>query len=144
MTITPMNLRSLRSVADGVALAQLLGYDAPPAPIDGTQFWVAADAVRFRSHASQSRGFGVFVGTVDAKPRSLKSFGRRLIDTLHDHPLAILGVRGAGTEWSEAIVVRPRLIVGGGGALDRQAHARSDPTDCPRRRGRRAPPVGRD
>jgi hypothetical protein len=117
MTITAMNLRGLRSLADGLALAQLLGYDAPALPVDGSAFGIAGDAVRLRSHASPSDGFGILVGTVETRPRSLKSLGRRLIDTLHDRPLALLGVQDGGTDWSAAIIVRPRLIEGGAGAV---------------------------
>lgn len=112
-----MNLRALRSPADAVSLFRLLGYHAPALPVDASVFGVSADAMRLRSHADQSRGYGLLVASVDRRPPSLKAFGRRLIDRLHDHPLAIVGVRDGGGDWLQAIVVRPRLIEGGAGAV---------------------------
>ena len=117
MAINQMNLRSLRSPADAVALFRLLGYDAPALPVDAAEFGLTVDAVRLRSHADQSRGYGLLVGSVDRKPGSLKPLGRRLVDRLHDQPLAIIGVRDGGAEWSQVVVVRPRLIEGGAGAV---------------------------
>ncbi|MDA8201911.1 MAG: Eco57I restriction-modification methylase domain-containing protein [Chloroflexi bacterium] len=117
MSISAMNLHALRSVADGVALAQLLGYDAQALPIDGTAFGLPGEAVRLRSHANPSDGFGVLVATLETRPRSFKTLGRRLIDGFHDHPLAILGVRGPTADWAEAVVVRPRLIEGAAGSV---------------------------
>jgi hypothetical protein len=117
MTINQMNLRSLRSPADAVALFGLLGYDAQALPVDAAEFGVTANALRLRSDANQSRGYGVLVGTLDHSPRSLKTFGRRLIDRLHDQPLAVIGVSDGGAAWTQAIVVRPKLIEGGGGAV---------------------------
>jgi hypothetical protein len=117
MAINQMNLRSLRSPADAVALFRLLGYDAPALPVEAAEFGVTAEATRLRSHADQSRGYGLLVGSLDRKPGSLKPFGRRLIDRLHDQPLAIIGVRDGGAEWSQAVIVRPRLIEGSAGAV---------------------------
>jgi adenine-specific DNA-methyltransferase len=117
VTITAMNLRGLRSIDDGVALAHQLGYEARPLPLGLDSFGLSGEAVRLRSHASADQGFGLAVAELDAKPRSLRTFGRRLIENLHDQPLAIVGVRGSGGDWTSAIVIRPRLIEGGAGAV---------------------------
>jgi hypothetical protein len=111
-----MNLRALRSVDDAVAVARLLGYEATPRRIHGADLGLDGDVVALRTGASPAQGFGVLITELPSKPRSLKALGRRLVDRFHDQPLAIVGVR-TGTEWSEAIVVRPRLIAGGAGAV---------------------------
>ena len=49
-------------------------------------------------------------------PRSLRTFGRRLVDEFHDRPLALVGVGDPG-EWREWVLIRPRLVRGGGGAV---------------------------
>ena len=46
MTINQMNLRSLRSPADAVALFGLLGYGAQALPVDAADFGVSANAFR--------------------------------------------------------------------------------------------------
>ena len=50
-------------------------------------------------------------------PRSLRTFGRRLVENLHDQPLALIGVGEPGRPWREWVVARPRLVRGGGGAV---------------------------
>lgn len=98
-----------------MSLLRALGYDTAPArPYDLGDIGLAGVGTRLRAH--QSRGHGILVAELDELPRSLKTVGRRLIDRFHDQPLAILGVRGTGA-WESFVIVRPRLVKGGGGAV---------------------------
>lgn len=115
VVITQMVLRGVRSNDGALNLLRALGYDAEAArPYDLADVGLAGVGTRIRS--SQSRGAGVLIAEVEALPRSLKTVGRRLLDRFHDQPLLILGVRGA-TTWGSFAVVRPRLVKGGGGAV---------------------------
>lgn len=117
MPITQMNLRGLRSLDDGVGLLQQLGYDANPLPYDLSDIGLKGRAVRMRSHRSQAEGYGVVIAALEQLPRSLRTAGRRLVESFHDQPLALLGANGTGDGWSTAVFVRPKLIRGGGGAV---------------------------
>ena len=73
--------------------------------------------MRINSDRSPAKGYGVLVAEVDSIPRSLRTFGRRLVEQFHDRPLAILGVRNGLQGRREVVVVRPRLIHAGGGSV---------------------------
>ncbi len=104
MTVTAMTLHGLRSSEGAVQVLHQLGYDTRALPFDATTVGLEGPAVRLRSDASPSQGLGVLVATASAQPRSLRSVARRLVETLHDQPLAILGVGSPGSEWSSAVV----------------------------------------
>jgi hypothetical protein len=89
MTVTAMTLRGLSSIEGAVEVLHQLGYAADALPFDATSVGLDGQAVRLRSSTSQTHGFGVLVATASDQPRSLRSVGRRLIETLHDQPLAI-------------------------------------------------------
>ena len=112
-----MNLRSVRTPEAAVGLLQLIGYGARALPYDGAEVGLEGTALRIRSDSSPARGYGILVAEIPAIPRSLRTFARRLVDQFHDRPLAILGVRNGGAEWEHVIIVRPKLIKGGGGAV---------------------------
>jgi hypothetical protein len=115
--INQMNLRTVRSAEEALGLLRLLGYDSAAArPFDLSEVGLAGVGRRLRSERSPARGYGVLVAEVPEMPRSLKTFGRRLVEELHDRPLALLGVTGNGG-WREWAVVRPQLVRGGGGAV---------------------------
>jgi Eco57I restriction-modification methylase len=116
--VTQMNLRTVRSPERAVDLLRLLGYESRALPYDLRALGLdGASALRLNSDRSPSRGYGVLVAELDGAPRSLRSFGRRLVEQFHDRPLAFVGVRNGGGEWRELLVLRPRLIEGGGGAV---------------------------
>lgn len=117
MPISQMNLRGLRSLDDGIGLLQQLGYDADPLPFDLSDIGLKGRAVRLRSHASPAEGYGVIIAALDQLPRSFRTAGRRLVESFHDQPLALVGADGTGNGWSSAVFVRPKLIRGGGGAV---------------------------
>ena len=89
-----------------------LPFEAGAVGLDGVP------ALRLRSDRSQARGYGLLVAELESIPRSLRTLGRRLVEQFHDRPLALLGIRDGGREWRELLVVRPRLIEGGGGAVE--------------------------
>ncbi|HEY8777631.1 MAG TPA: hypothetical protein VIM33_14285 [Gaiellaceae bacterium] len=115
--VNQMNLRGVRSAEDAVTLFRLLGYDASPLPYDASTVGLDGQAVRMNSNRSPSRGYGVLIVELDDVPRSLRTFGRRLVEQFHDRPLALLGVRNGSQGWRELVVVRPRLVEGGGGSV---------------------------
>ena len=117
MTATPMNLRGLRSPEGALDLVRLLGYDGEPLPFPGNDYGLSDDAIHVRSRNRPDQGYGVVIASTDGPGRSFKTLGRRLIEGFHDHPLAIVGVQGDDQRWRQAVIVRPRLIEGGGGAV---------------------------
>lgn len=114
--ITLMNLRAVRSEEGALSLLGLLGYDtATVKPYDLTE--VGWDGVGRRlGAASPRRGYGVLVATIPELPRSLRGFGRHLVDMFHDQPLALVGL-GEPDRWREWVLIRPRLVRGGGGTV---------------------------
>ncbi len=116
--VTQMNLRAVRSPEQAVELLRLLEYEANPLPYDPLAIGLdGGEALRMRSDRSPARGYGLLIAEVDETPRSLRTLGRRLVEQFHDRPLALIGVRNGQREWSELLIVRPRLIEGGGGAV---------------------------
>lgn len=116
--ISPMNLKPVRSFERAKELLRLLEYEANALPYDASDLGLEdAPAIRLRSDRSQARGYGVLVIELEQVPRSLRRFGRLLVERFHDQPLALIGIPAGGGEWKELMVVRPRLIVGGGGAV---------------------------
>jgi len=127
--INRMNLVAVRSTETALELLGLLGYDASLArPYDLSDLGWEGTATRLRSERSPARGYGVLVAEVDELPRSLRVFGRRLVELFHDRPLALIGVGSPG-EWREWVLVRPRLVRGGGGAVS-LAKLRVDPASA--------------
>lgn len=116
-TITQMNLRGIRSPEEVVERLRLLGYDANPLPFDGSVVGLTGEAIRLNSDRSPAKGYGVLIAEIDTVPRSLRTFARRLVEQFHDRPLAFLGVRNGTAGYRELLVVRPRLIPGGGGSV---------------------------
>lgn len=116
--ISEMNLRTVRSVDGAVDLLRLLGYEASPLPYEGSEVGLeGAEVLRLNSDRSPARGYGVLIADLEEAPRSLRSLGRKLVVQFHDQPLALLGIRNGGEEWEQLLVVRPRLIEGGAGAV---------------------------
>ncbi|HLI33302.1 MAG TPA: hypothetical protein VKU89_11305 [Solirubrobacteraceae bacterium] len=111
-------MRTVRSCDQAVELLRLLSYDAKPLPYDAGALGLdGTSALRLHSDRSRARGYGVLVAELERPPRSLRTLARRLVDDFHDRPLALIGIRNGGAEWSELLIVRPRLIAGGGGAV---------------------------
>lgn len=122
-----MNLRAVRSRDGALELLGLLGYDgAVGRPYDLSDLGWEGVGTRLRSERSPARGYGVLVAETHELPRSLRTFGRRLVDQFHDRPLALVGVGDPG-EWYEWVLIRPRLVRGGGGAVS-IAKLRVDPS----------------
>ena len=121
-----MNLTTVRSADTALELLGLLGYDAAGArPYDLHDLgWEGVG--RRLGGTRAGRGYGVLVAETPNLPRSLKTFGRRLVEMFHDAPLAFVGV-GENGHWREWAVIRPRLVHGGGGAVT-VAKLQLDPT----------------
>lgn len=94
-----MNLRGVRSPEGTLELLGLLGYDSGRArPYDLADVGWDGQGMRLRP-GSASRGYGVLVAGAAELPRSFKTFGRRLVESFHDRPLAFIGVGEPGREW---------------------------------------------
>ena len=116
--ITPMSLHGVRSPQQAIdLLLRPLGYDAPALELEPGFLDLPSPPLRVWTNQKADRGYGVLIAELPARPRSLRRLGRRLIDEFHDEPLAIVGVKGEQGAWSEFVVVRPRLISGGGGTV---------------------------
>jgi hypothetical protein len=95
--INRMNLVAVRSRETALELFGLLGYDgALGSPYDLADVGWEGMGTRLRSERSPARGYGVLVAETRELPRSLKTFGRRLVDEFHDRPLALVGVGEPG------------------------------------------------
>ncbi|HEU4945335.1 MAG TPA: hypothetical protein VFT10_09265, partial [Solirubrobacterales bacterium] len=117
-SVSQMNLKPVRSFERAEELLRLLKYEAKALPYETEDLGLeGAKAMRLRSDRSPARGYGVLIVELDQAPRSLRRFGRRLVEEFHDNPLALIGIRNGGEEWGELMIVRPRLIEGGGGAV---------------------------
>jgi hypothetical protein len=113
-----MNVRAVRSPESALELLGLLGYDPGLArPYDLSDLGWQGRGIRLLRDRSPARGYGVVVAQRPDLPRSLRTFGRRLVENLHDQPLALIGVGEPGRPWREWVVARPRLVRGGGGAV---------------------------
>lgn len=111
------NIRAVRDIGSALELLGLLGYDRAKAKYaDAENFALAGKAQRINSSPRRREGYGILIAEVDEVPRSLRRFGRLLVELLHNSPLAIVGVRGP-RGWREWHVVRPRLVPGGVGAV---------------------------
>ena len=117
--VTQMNLRGVRSPEQAVGLLRLLGYETSALPFEaGAVGLDGVPALRLRSDRSQARGYGLLVAELESIPRSLRTLGRRLVEQFHDRPLALprQSANGGRQSGEQLLVVRPRLIEGGGGA----------------------------
>jgi len=116
--ITPMSLRGVRSPQQAIdLLLRPLGYEAPALQLEPGFLGLPSPPLRVWTNQKADRGYGVLIAELPTRPRSLRRLGRRLIDEFHDAPLAIVGIEGEQSGWSEFVVLRPRLISGGGGAV---------------------------
>jgi hypothetical protein len=113
-----MNLRAVRSPEGALELLGLLGYDRGLArPYDLSDLGWQGRGTRLLRDRSPTRGYGIVVAQTPELPRSLRSFGRRLVENFHDQPLALIGVGEPERPWREWVVVRPQLVRGGGGVV---------------------------
>jgi len=112
MHIERITLSGLQSVEAVVTLLRQLGYQAAPHPIDtqGLELDSYPKNAILRAGERRREGYAVLVAEVPELPRSLASFGKRLLLNLHDHPLALLGVPGPSGAWARLVVLRPRRV----------------------------------
>lgn len=116
--ITAMLLRGVRSPEKAIdLLLRPLGYDATPLRLEDGYLDLPNAPLRVWTSIKADSGYGVLVAELPARPRSLRRLGRRLVEDFHDAPLAIIGIGPDGGAWTEFIVMRPRLISGGGGTV---------------------------
>ncbi|MGB8264802.1 MAG: hypothetical protein WCE44_00570 [Candidatus Velthaea sp.] len=123
------DIRGIKSLSDAIALAYSLGYASEPANLDLQDLGIPGFTHHafLRSGKTKRQGYGVLVGEMAEIPRSLTGLGRAL-RTLHDHPLAIVGVSDSRGQWNRIFVVRPRLIKSGNGFAYRTGRMEVDVT----------------
>jgi len=101
-------------LSEAVDLLRELGFRGAPAPVHADDLGLGDFPANrtLRSTSGRSRGSAVFLSQVSEHPRSLKTFGRRLLQNFHDRPLAVVGVAGQDSRWERFIVVRPTWVRG--------------------------------
>ena len=117
--ISKMTLKAVRSPAQAVErLLRPLGYEESALPHADDTLGLPNAALRLWT-GKPSSGYGILVTEMARRPRSLRALGRRLCASYHDRPLAVIGITadGPGSQWTEFIIMRPRLIQGGSGAV---------------------------
>jgi hypothetical protein len=113
-----MTLKGVRSPDKAIELIlRPLGYSAAPLRLEDGYLDLPNAPMRVWTSHKADAGYGVLVAELSTRPRSLRRLGRRLIDEFHDTPLAIIGITSDAGAWTEFIVMRPRLISGGGGTV---------------------------
>lgn len=116
--LTPPRLKAVTGLPEAVALFQELGFRGAPVSIHADELGLGdySDNRILKSGSSKSRGSGVFFGEMAQRPRTLKAFGKRLLDGFHDRPLGVLGIPGPDGRWERFIVTRPTWVPGAFGA----------------------------
>lgn len=117
MTLVRALLRSIASLDDAVSLMAQLGYRARPAAVDATALGLGDQFARnrlIREGQRRRTGYAVFLTEVDQPPKALATLGRRLLQNVHDRPLAVVGVRGSGSRWERMVILRPRFVESAG------------------------------
>ncbi len=112
--LTPSRLKAVTSLDEAVRLFQELGFRGRPAPVDAASIGLGDHPVNrvLKSASGSSRGSAVFFTQMSERPRTLKAFGKRLLQNFHDRPLGVVGVTGPDGRWERFIVLRPTWVRG--------------------------------
>src|SRR5581483_7593470 len=112
--VTPSRLKAVTGIDEAVGLFQELGYRGRPAPVDAASIGLGDHPVNrvLKSASGSSRGSAVFFTQMSERPRTLKAFGKRLLQNFHDRPLGVVGVTGPAGRWERFIVLRPTWVRG--------------------------------
>ncbi len=112
--LTPSRLKAVTSLDEAVRLFQELGFRGRPSPVDAAAIGLGDHPINrvLKSASGSARGSAVFVTQMPERPRTLKAFGRRLLQNFHDRPLGVVGVTGADGRWDRFIVLRPTWVRG--------------------------------
>lgn len=115
LTVVPLDLSFIRAVTDLDSMVRLLnhlGYRAAPRSIDAAAMGIEEypHNLVMRLGRRKREGYALFVAETEAVPTRLRSLGQQLITRLHDHPLALIGVRGDSGRWERLVLLRPRKI----------------------------------
>lgn len=105
-------LRSLTDLDAASRLLRELGYTAEPHAVDTAAIGIgefSRNAV-LQQGRNMREGYRVLVAETRTPPRQWAGLGRRLAQNLHDRPLALIGVPGAGGAWERVYLLRPRLV----------------------------------
>ncbi len=117
--LTPTRLKAVTGLAGAADLMRELGFAGNPLSVNADELGLGEfpDNRVIRTAGSRARGYGVFIAEVASRPRSLKTFGRKLLERFHDRPLGVVGVKGRDGGWERFIVARPRSVKGVLGAV---------------------------
>lgn len=117
--LTPTRLKAVTGMTEAVELFNELGYGGTPVAVNSDELGLGhlPENRVLKSAGGSVRGSAVFFAELPDRPRSFKTIGRRLLETLHDEPLAVFGIRGKGGGWSRFVVVRPKWVPGAIGAV---------------------------
>jgi hypothetical protein len=97
-----------------VDLFRELGFGGSPVSVHADEIGLGdlPDNRVLKSGPGSSKGSALFFAEVAERPRSFKALGKRLLENLHDQPLAVLGVSDNGGLWTRFVVVRPTWVPG--------------------------------
>ncbi len=117
---------TLRAVTDMDAAARLvreLGYTASPQAVDSEALGLGAYPTNrlLRSGQRRREGYAVWILEAEDLPRALAAWGRQLCVSLHDHPLAVVGIPGPTGAWTRLVILRPQMGAASGGPTYRVA-----------------------
>jgi hypothetical protein len=112
--LSPTRLKAVTGLSEAVSLFRELGFGGQAVPVDAGELGLGdhSDNLVLKSERGRGRGSALFIAESTSRPRSLKSFGKRLIQNFHDQPLGVLGVKSDDGLWERFIVVRPTWVRG--------------------------------
>jgi hypothetical protein len=112
--LTPARLKAVTGLDAAVDLLHELGFTAKPARVDARELKIGdyPENRVLRTPGSKARGYAWFVAEAPFRPPTLKPFGGRLLQFLHDWPLGLLGIPGPDGQWQRIIVIRPNWVRG--------------------------------
>lgn len=117
--LTPTRLKAVSGLDEAVELFKELGFVGTPVPVHTDELGLGdlPENRVLKSASGSAKGSAVFFAELPDRPRSFKPIGKRLLEALHDEPLAVFGIRGKGGGWSRFMVVRPKWVPGAIGAV---------------------------
>jgi hypothetical protein len=123
MTIERAALRAVTDVEAAARLLRELGYTAPPQALDSAALGLGAYPTNrlLRSGQRRREGYAVWILEAEDLPHALAAWGRQLCGSLHDHPLAVIGMPGPTGAWTRLVIMRPQAVQASGRPAYRMA-----------------------
>ncbi len=87
--LTPTRLKAVTGLNEAVDLFRELGFGGSPVSVHADELGLGdlPDNRVLKSASGSSKGSAVFFAETTNRPRSFKTFGKGLLENLHDQPL---------------------------------------------------------